>query len=154
MKRTPLLMLACIGLGLASCGSDSDSGLSDAQSQAADMAIESAAEDGVTLEAGCVEEVAAQLSDEDAELIAADRTDEVSEEADDLSLDLLSCAEDEAITDLFIEGMETSGDAFDESCVRDALEDFDIAEITAAVQDGETPAELVAALAPCMELSE
>lgn len=139
-------------LTLSACGSDADStsDLSDAQSSAAASAIESAADDGVTLDRDCVEEVAAQLSEEDAQLAADDPDAELSAAGESLGIELLSCADAGEIIDLFIAGITESGTPLDEECARTALEDVDVKEIIASAGSGDdVPSELVTALTPC-----
>lgn len=152
MKRTALIAIAIAGLTLVGCGSDggsSDAG--GAQGEAADMAIESAAEGGVTLEEECVNDIASKLSDEDAEAIAAGNDADVSAEGSALSLELIGCADKEAIVDLFIQGMSASGQAFDEECAREELANFDIAEVVEASQGAEPPADIISAMMKCVD---
>jgi hypothetical protein len=139
-------------LALSACGSDADSSseLSDAQSAAAESAIESAAAGGVTLDQGCVEEVAAQLSEEDAQLAADDPEAQLSDAGESLGIELLSCADEGEIIDLFIAGMSEGGAPLDEDCARTALEDVDVKEIIASAGGGDVPADLVTALTPCL----
>jgi hypothetical protein len=49
--------------------------------------------------------------------------------------------------------MSESGETVDEDCARDAVEDFDVAEIVGATTSGEPPADLIAALVPCLDLT-
>jgi hypothetical protein len=154
MNRPSIVAVASALLVLAftSCGSDSDSGseLSEAQSAAAAAAIESAAADGVTLDEACVEEVAGQLSEDDAQLAADDADAELSAAGEALGLELLSCADADEIIELFIAGMSEGGELFDEDCAREQLQDVDVKAIIASAGGGEdVPAELVTALTPC-----
>ncbi|MEO1058787.1 MAG: hypothetical protein AAFY28_17920 [Actinomycetota bacterium] len=142
---------------LAACGDDdggSSSDLSSDQQSAADAAIDAAAEGEVQLDRDCVEEIASQLSDEDAAAIvdSGGGDAELSEEGATLSLDLLNCADNEAVIDTFIEGLEQSGQPFDEGCVREGLEDFDVSELAAAGQTGDIPDSLITGLIDCFEL--
>jgi hypothetical protein len=148
---TSALML----LALSACGSDSDgasesgSELSEAQAAAAATAIESAAADGITLDQECVEGVASQLSEADAQLAADDVDAELSAAGEALGLELLSCADADELVELFIAGMSEGGEQFDEECAREQLQDVDIKEIIATAGGEDMPAELVAALTPC-----
>jgi hypothetical protein len=146
-----LIGLAVLGLAVAGCGSDGGgdgSTLSDDQSAAARSAIDAAAEDGVTLDEDCVNEVASQLSDEDAALAAADPDAVLSDAGEDLGLELLNCASEEDIIELFLAGIgETEG--IDEDCAREALAEFDIRELITSASADEPPAALVQALVPC-----
>jgi hypothetical protein len=156
MKRT-IVIAAVATLGLAACGSDGGggSGLSDDQAAAASSAIEEAASGGVELDEDCVNEVAEQLSDEDAAKAAAAEPGEEAElsaAGEALGLELLNCADEEGLIDLFIAGMNESGEAFDEDCAREKLEGLDVAALAAASEGGDPPADLIAALMECMDL--
>jgi hypothetical protein len=142
---------------LGACGSDSDeasessSELSEAQAAAAATAIESASADGITLDQACVEGIAGQLSEADAQLAADDADAELSAEGEALGIELLSCADADEIVELFIAGMSESGESFDEDCAREQLQGIDIKEIIATAGSGDDlPAELVTALTPCL----
>jgi hypothetical protein len=155
MKRTSAIV-AILVLGLAACGSDGDGGsdLTDDQAAAAASAIDEAEAGGIELDEACVDEVAAQLSDEDAAKVAASgpgEDAELSPEGEALSLELLSCADDEALVDLFISQMNESGQAFDEDCARENLEGLDVADLAAASEGGDAPEELIAALMECVD---
>ncbi|MEM8619231.1 MAG: hypothetical protein AAGF73_05880 [Actinomycetota bacterium] len=158
MKTKFLAIAAASALVLAACGDDDDSGssadLSGNQQTAADAAIDAAAQGNVELDRSCVEEIAGQLSDDDAAAIAASGGGdaELSEEGATLSIELLNCANADAIADTFIEGLEESGTPFDEDCVREGLEAFDVSEIAAAGQTGDIPDDLVTGLIDCFEL--
>lgn len=168
MKRTATITIAIAGLLLAACGSDSSAsdstasdsvtsesaasadGASGAQREAAQRAIDSAAERGVELDEDCVNDVASQLSDEDAEIIAGGGDEQVSAAGAALSLELLGCADEDALTDMFVEGMSESGQDFDEDCVREQLENFDVAELVTSSQGGSPPADVIAAMTECI----
>ncbi len=157
MKKKFLAIAAAGGLILAACGDDdggSSSDLSGDQQTAADAAIDAAAEGNIELDRDCVEEIAGQLSDDDAAaIVAADGGDAVlSEEGENLTFELLNCADNDAIIDTFIEGLEESGQPFDEGCVRDGLQDFDINTLAQAGQTGDVPDELITGLIDCFEL--
>ena len=105
----------------------------------------------MTLDQGCVEEVAAQLSEEDAQLAADDPDAELSAAGESLGVELLSCADENEIIDLFIAGMSEGGAPLDEDCARAALQDIDVKEIIASAGSGDdVPPELVTALTPCL----
>jgi hypothetical protein len=152
MRRTLTIAALTAGLALTACGSDGDSAsdLSEAQAAAAQSAIDGAAEDGITLDESCVNDIAAQLSDEDAELAAAEGDDALSPEGEALTVSLLTCADEDALVDLFIQGMSESGPTLDEDCARDELERFDVVEVlTAAGEGSDPPQDFIDALTPC-----
>jgi len=152
MKLTPMSIAVVGAVALASCGSEDTSELSDVQADAVDAAIESAADDGIELERSCVEEVAAQLSDEDAALAATDGDATLSAEGEALSLDLINCADDEQLVDFFVTNLEQSGTPFDEDCAREELQDLDLKALIATTGDGgDPPPEFVEALTRCFE---
>jgi hypothetical protein len=155
MKKTVALGMTAMAFMIVSCGSDGGTEVTDAQADAAASVVESAKDNGVTLDADCVEELTAQLSDEDAEKLAAagDGSAELSPEGEALGDEVLSCAPQDELVDLFISGMSESGEDVDEDCARDALADFDVAEIVSATNGGEPPADLIAALVPCLDLT-
>ena len=154
MKRTSAIV-AILVLGLAACGSDGGgSDLTDDQAAAAAAAMDEAEAGGIELDEECVDEVAAQLSDEDAAKAAAAEPGEdaeLSPEGEALGLELLGCADNDALVDLFISQMNESGQAFDEDCAREQLEGLDVADLAAASEGGNPPEELVAALMECVD---
>lgn len=148
MRTSVVIFTSVITLVLAGCGDDGGPELSSDQAAAAQIVIDSAAEDGVTLDENCVEEVAAQLSDADAALAAEDDTAVLSPEGEALGLQLLDCADEDAIVDLFL--AEIGAEGVDEECARDALADFDVAEILRnAGEDTAPPEGFIEALEPC-----
>jgi hypothetical protein len=152
MKRISIVAAAALVLAVSACGSDSDSAdLSDAQAAAAQSAIDSAAEDGVTLEESCVNDVAAQLSEDDAALAAADADAELSTAGEALGIELLSCADSDEIIDLFIASLSEGGQPFDEACARETLEDFGVTELVESAGADGPPAELIDALTECLD---
>ena len=151
MRTNIVIFTAVLAVAVAACGDDGDSGseLSSDQAAAAQVVIDSAAEGGLTLDEDCVNEVAAQLSDADAALAAEDDTAELSAEGEALGVQLINCADDDAIVDLFLAEIGAGG--VDENCAREALADFDVAEILrTAGEDSEPPAGFIEALEPCL----
>lgn len=164
MRRTSSIAIIAAVLALAACASDGGSGselsnsdgdsgseLSEAQAAAAQSAIDSAAEDGVTLDESCVNEVAAQLSDEDAVLAAADADAELSAEGEAAGLELLSCADEGEIIDLFVAGLTESGSRFDEACVRQKIEEFGVENLLSSAGEAEAPPAFAAAITECID---
>lgn len=155
MMKTLTMGLALTAMSLAGCGSDSDGGAaSGPQADAAAAALESAEESGVSLDEDCVNDLAAQLSDDDAEKIvdAGDGDADLSAEGEELTKQLVGCADEDALADLFIDTLSDSGQPVDEDCVREKLQDLDIAEVVTASGSGEPPEELVTALFDCFDL--
>lgn len=149
MRVTVVVLTSLVLLAVAGCGGGDDGPeLSSDQAAVARSVIDSAAEDGVPLDEDCVNDVAAQLSDADAALAAEDDTAELSPEGEALGLELLDCADDDAIVDLFLS--EIGAEGLDEDCARDALADFDVAEILrSAGENTEPPEGFIEALEPC-----
>jgi hypothetical protein len=145
MKRTAIIIAVVAATALAACGGDDSSSISGVQAEAAQAAVDSAAESGVTLDRDCVDKVAAQLSDEDAALAAEDGDQELSPEGEALSADLIACADQDELIDSLVAGM---GEGVDQECAKEALSGLDLATMMAAAGD-EPPAELVEALTPC-----
>jgi len=154
MKKSIVASLAVGALVFAACGSDSGSS-SGPQGEAADIAIEAASEEGMTLDEECVNDLTSQLSDEDAEAIVdagADGDPEVSDEGTAIGVQLMSCADSSEIADAFIEQMKASGQEFDEECVREGLDGVDLSTLAGDAQSGEAPEELINAVFDCFEV--
>jgi len=145
MKRTAMIITLVAATALTACGSDDSTAVSGIQADAAQAAVDSAAEQGLTLDRTCVDDVAVQLSDEDAAIAAADGDADLSPEGEELSLQLLACADQDELIDSIVTGM---GDGVDQECARDALKALDLTTVLAASGD-EPPAEFAEALAPC-----
>ena len=151
MGKTIMSALAAATLVLAACNSD-DGGASGVQGEAAQQAIDEAADEGVELDEGCVNDLAKELSDEDAQAIVdagPDGDADLSDAGEATTAELLNCIDPDALVDLFIEGMLESGEDIDEDCVREALEGIDLT----GVINGEDPStELVTAVVGCTNL--
>jgi hypothetical protein len=155
MKKSRFALLPVVVLAIAACGSD-DGGasLTDDQQAAVEQFLgqEDAAE---VFDQDCVEDKAQDLSDEDAKAIAEagpDGQPDLSPEGLAVTLELASCIDSDALVDQFIIGMEESGQDFDEACVREGLEDFDMGEIAAAgAEGGDIPDGLLSSLIDCFE---
>ena len=78
---------------------------------------------------------------------------EVSVEGTAIVSRLLGCADNDQIIDAFIAEMQKSGQEFDEECVREGLQDIDLAEV-AASEEGQSgpPEEVISAVFDCFEL--
>lgn len=147
MRRAVTIAAIAAGLVLTACGSDDGGSISGPQGDAAQAAIDSAAAEGLTLDEECVNDLAAQLSDEDAEKAAADGDAELSPEGEALTVQLISCADADEVIDSIIEAMVDGGAMIDEDCARDALEGLDLGSLDPT--GDEPPAEFVEALTPC-----
>lgn len=145
MNKTLAIGAVVVGLVLTGCDGGSD--LSGPQAEAAAATLEQAESAGLTLDEECVNGVAAKLSDDDAEKVAADQDADLSPEGQVLGVELLGCADQDALVDLFIAGMAGSG--IDEDCARDKLQDVDLADLVASSEGGDPPADVVAAITEC-----
>lgn len=154
MKKFRIALLPVILLAAAACNGGGDDGLTDDQQAAAD-AFMAQADAEVVFDRDCVEDKAKDLSDEDAKAIAElgpDDSPDLSAEGAELTISLASCIDSDALVDEFIAGMEESGQDFDEECVREGLEDFDMGEIAiAGAEGGEIPEGLLSSLIDCFE---
>ncbi len=132
---------------------DAGSSASGPQAEVADEAIASAKENGIDLDADCVNELASQLSDEDAQAMldaGPDGEAELSDEGTAIGTQFLGCAGNDEIIDALIVELQKSGQEFDEDCVRDGLQDLDLAELAAsAAGEGGTPEEVINAVFSC-----
>ena len=120
MRTRIISSLAVATLVLSACG-----GSSGSQGEVADLMLEAAAEEGLELDKDCVNDIAGDLSDEDADkLIAAgvDGDPELSAEGEALGLKMVSCLDTDSLVDQFIAEM---GDEVDADCMRDVLKDID-----------------------------
>lgn len=127
--------LAVAVLALAACGGGGPSG---AQGEVVDTFDELASEQGIDFDRGCVEDLAADLSDDDAEAIVAAGTDgdaEISDEGEAIGERVFDqCVDVESYRDAIIEQLEESDDSIDADCIREALGDASTAsEIEDAV---------------------
>ena len=150
VNKTIISAIAVGILVLAACGSDD--GASGVQAEAAQQALDRADDLGMDLDESCVQDLAKQLSDDDAQAIVDEGTDgdpDLSDEGEALTSDLLNCIGDDALIDLFIAGLGESGDNIDEDCLRDKLADVDL---SAALSADDTPTELVTAVIECTDL--
>ena len=65
-------------------------------------------------------------------------------------MQLLTCADEDEIIDLFIEGMSLSGPTLDEDCAREQIQGFDVVELLTAAGEGiDPPQDFIDALTPC-----
>ena len=141
-EATAMIITLVAATALTACGSDDSTAVSGIQAEAAQAAVDSAADQGLTLDRNCVDDVAVQLSDEDAALAAADGDADLSPEGEEVSLQLIACADQDELIDSIVTGL---GDGVDQECARDAL---DLTTVLASSGD-EPPAEFTEALTPC-----
>jgi hypothetical protein len=130
----------------------SGAGVGGLRAEAARLAVEAAAVEGLELDGACVDEFAAQLTDDDARALVdagIDGDPVLSAEGNELTAKLLTCVDEEALVDLFVDGLEQSGEAFDEACVRENLDSVDL---SAALGEDETPRDLLSAVVGCVDL--
>ena len=156
MNKKFISALAVGALVLAGCGDDDDGGggadLSDAQQGVVDQALLLVEEAGQEIDESCVEDLAGQLTEEDAQAIVdagSDGNPELSSEGEALQLELFTCMDQEAIVGLFIQSIEEAGQEVDDDCVQDALADTDLIPL---LDSEEPPAELIEAVLGCVEL--
>ena len=153
MKWPLAPVIAIAGLVLAACGS-SDSGNSGVQSEAAQQTIDAAKDAGFDLDEACVNDIASQLSNDDAQAVVdagPNGNPDVSAEGAALASQLASCLSQEDLLDELITGMEADGQAFDEACVRENLKDFDLGALAAQGENVAPTDEMVAALSECFD---
>jgi hypothetical protein len=149
MKKA-ILAAAVAALVVASCGSDDDS----VQDQAANDLIANAEAEGIALDEGCVNDVASELSDADAEKLVGLGLNGDIEQADlspeglQAALGVLGCVDISSIIDEAIEDLRASGTEFDEQCVRDAFEGIDLSEAAG----GELPDDVFTNVLACVEI--
>jgi len=110
-----------------------------------------AEDEGFGLDEACVNEVASQLSDADAQAIIDDPggNPDLSPEGEATTVQILGCVDGDALIDQFIVGLTEGGQEVDEACVRENLRDFDLAELAAS---GEPSSDMIGALVECFDL--
>ena len=130
MRTRIISSLAVATLLLSACG-----GSGGQQGEVADLLVESASEEGLELDKGCVDDLAGKLSDEDAEKMieaGVDGEADISPEAEALAFEMITCIDTDSLVDTFIAEM---GDEVDADCMRDLLKDID----PAALASGDLP---------------
>lgn len=124
MRTRIISSLAAATLLLSACGGSG--GTSGAQSEAVDALIESAEDEGIEVDRGCVDDLAKDLSDADADKLVAAGVDgdaELSPEGEALTLKLFGCVDIDSYVDAIVADM---GDEIDADCLKDALKDVDL----------------------------
>jgi hypothetical protein len=151
MKKSIGATIAVAALVLAACGSDGGGGASGVQGEAADAAMAAGTDAGFGFDEACVNDLAKQLSDADAQAIvdSGGQNSDLSPEGEALSDDLLGCIDNDDLIDQFIIGLTSSGQAVDEDCVREKLEDVDLSQMA---DDSDLPDEVVVELIECFDL--
>ncbi|MCD9624478.1 hypothetical protein [Rhabdothermincola salaria] len=155
MMRKLLFMAAAAALFLGACSSD-DGGasLSDDQQEVVDMLNTAMEEEGLAMDQACAEDVASNLSDEDAAALVAAGVDgdpELSAEGEALGTEIFGCLDRDAFIDSMISEISDSGATVDEDCVRDALSDFEMSDLAEALESDEPPDGFLDAILGCVE---
>lgn len=130
-------------LTLAACGGGSGGG---DQAKVADMALQEMSDQGVELDAECVKDKTAKLSDEDAKKLVEAGPDgdaDVSPEAEAIAQEMIACISQDALVDQMVESLPEGVDA---DCVRKELEGMDLA----ALAEGGDMAEFGEAMTKCV----
>ena len=135
MKIRLIALTTTAALALGACGG----GDGGPQSEVADMFIDAMAEQDVKVDEGCVKDAMKQLSDEDAQKIldaGVDGSPDVSDDAAAAGAEALGCVDSGALVDQMITDLvdEVGADNVDEQCLREALQDFDIAELESGTE--------------------
>ena len=155
MSKQLISALAVGALILAGCGDEdggSGSDLSEAQQGAADQAMLIEDEADVEFDRGCIEEIAAELTEEDAQAIVdagPDGDARLSAEGEALQESLFGCMDQGDIIGLFVQSIEEAGQEVDDACVQDVLSDVDLAPL---LESGEPPDEVIEAVFGCVQL--
>lgn len=146
MKKT-ILAAGVAALVFTACGGGDDS------DDLTDILMASAEAEGIEADRGCVEKVAADLSDEDATKLLESNGDldsaDLTPEGFSTATGLLNCVDTSAVVDQAIADLRDQGLDFDEQCVRDAFDGVDFSEFTS---DGGIPEDLTGSLLDCVDL--
>ncbi len=154
MRKIMTATIASLAL-LTACGGG---GGGDDRSKVADELVDSAKADGLDLDEECVDKIAGELSDADAELmvesIGDDEMPTLSDEGEALKGKLFGCIGSEALVEQM---MDSIGDqpGMDKECVKGVLDELspeDMASIAQSAGDlsGEVMAQLMQDVIPCM----
>jgi len=123
MRTRIISSLAAATLFVSACGG----GAGGSQGEVADLFLASGQEEGLDLDKGCVEDVTAKLSDDDAKKLVdagVEGDPELSAAGEALAFELAGCINADALVDQMIE--ELGGDQnVDADCLEDALDGFD-----------------------------
>jgi hypothetical protein len=138
--RSPLTAgLAVAALVLASCGSDSSSGLGDEQQRVADILTEAANEVGITLDSDCVNENLGELTDDDAKALADSGLEgnaEISDDAEAIGDAMFTdCVDAESYGKSVAESIADSDESIDQSCLEDEFDGLGVQEIDEVASD-------------------
>lgn len=122
MRRTIIGLAAAATLVLSACGG----GGGGQQGEVADLMLEQAAAEDITLDPDCVREVAGKLSDDDAAKIIEAGVDgdvELSAEGDALGEEMFNCVDMSTIVDQIVEEMGGS-EMVDADCLEEVISDL------------------------------
>jgi hypothetical protein len=128
MRTRIICSVATAALLLGACGSGSN----NAHTEVVDQLMESADAAGLVLDRSCVEDIAAQLSDDDSKRIIEAGPDEqpvLSDEGEALGTDLFGCVSTDSLVDSIITDM--GDENVDVECMKDALKGLDTATLAA-----------------------
>jgi hypothetical protein len=144
------LVAATLVLVLGGCGADDRP--SSRSATAADVFLQGAADDGIEVDPACVEELAGELSEEDARAVVEagprGRPDDLSPAGAAVVGRLLACADRESLAQALVADLEALGSSVDDSCVREVLTGLDLSTILDRA-DGQDV--LFEAVVPCAE---
>jgi hypothetical protein len=151
-RARPGALVAAAGLVLLGCGRADGNG---EPATAADTFLRAAEDDGLEVDEGCVEALAARLSPADARAVVDAGPDgspaDLSPQGARIVDRLLTCADPDALADLMVEELEALGSEVDAECVRDVIAGLDL---DAAFSSGEPAAGsdvLFEAVVPCAD---
>ncbi len=126
-RARPGALVAVTGLVLLGCGRADDAG---EPATAADTFLRAAAEDGLEVDGGCVEALAARLSPADARAVVAAGPDgtpaDLSPQGAAVVARLLTCADRAGLADLMVDDLGALGSDVDAECVRDVIAGLDL----------------------------
>jgi hypothetical protein len=142
---------------LAACGGGGDGG-SDDRAKVADELMKSAENEGLDVDAECVDKVAAGLSDADAQLmvdsIGDDEMPTLSDEGEAQKGKLLGCISSDALVQQM---MDSIGDqpGMDKECLKGVLDELSSEDMASIAQSGgdlsgDVMTQLMQDVIPCM----
>jgi hypothetical protein len=128
-----LVLVAGAGCGDDDDGSSGTSFTGDARAELVRLTVDGMADQGIGVDRGCVEELAAQLPDDDARALVEaypDGDPELSESSRGIGSQLLTCADRADLVDALVGSLLATAPV-SEDCIRPVLEALDVGQLAA-----------------------
>ncbi len=147
-------LVALTGLALLACGGADDDDAGE-PATAASTFLRAAEEDGLEVDPGCVEALAARLSPADARAVVSagpgGSPEDLSPQGAAVVDRLLTCADRGGLADQMVDDLEALGSDVDAQCVRDVIAGLDLDAAFASGDPGAGDDVLFEAVVPCAD---